>query len=573
MKPIHLACATAATLLVTASAGLACPAQGASGAALSYTGGQLYTRQIVTTQASGASPIANCGIPGAWGYTNQAPAYSLYLNQMDGYRLVLTVGSNCDPTLLARTPDGQWHFDDDSAGGLDPRLELENGAQLNGRVDLWVGSYDGQSCPANLALETFRAAGVADEAGDVPLGVAGCPNPMLNGPITSYTGAQLLSRWSLETTAAGSTDLSGCNLPDAWGYANTVPSHTFYLSGTEGYRLDLTVDASCDSTMLVHAADGSWHFNDDGNGNLDPAISLAQPNQTTGRVDVWVGSYGGATCAAALNLQTVPVAAPPSGAPLPPPQVGCPNPGLSGPTLAYSGGQLWTRQSLPVQASGSTQLADCGIEGTRGYANPAPSYSLYLSEMQDYRLDLTAEASCDSTMLVRTPDGQWHFNDDGHGNYNPLISLTPPTALEGRVDVWVGTYGPTPCAATLNLETFGRDKGTGIAPTPPLPPQTGATTPAPGDPALQGRWSVNANGFAGTLSFAWTGTGWSGQLNLGRQETLQDVSFDPASGRVTFLRPDPTYPQHYMGTLSGGTLSGQFNQQGGGYVYAWSAQR
>jgi hypothetical protein len=62
-------------------------------------------------------------------------------------------------------------------------------------------------------------------------------------------------------------------------------------------------------------------------------------------------------------------------------------------------------------------------------------------------------------------------------------------------------------------------------------------------------------------------------LNLGRQETLQDVSFDPASGRVTFLRPDPTYPQHYMGTLSGGTLSGQFNQQGGGYVYAWSAQR
>jgi hypothetical protein len=57
-------------------------------------------------------------------------------------------------------------------------------------------------------------------------------------------------------------------------------------------------------------------------------------------------------------------------------------------------------------------------------------------------------------MLVRTPDGQWHYDDDFNGNLNPRINLTNTVALNGRVDVWVGTYGGTTCPATIELETW-----------------------------------------------------------------------------------------------------------------------
>ena len=140
-----------------------------------------------------------------------------------------------------------------------------------------------------------------------------------------------------------------------------------------------------------------------------------------------------------------------------------------------------------MQATGTTQLSGCGIPGTRGYADPAPSYSFDLSGMGGYRLDLSAEAACDATMLVHTPDGRWHFDDDGNGNLDPLISLRPPTALEGRVDVWVGTLRPTPCAAPLRLESF-----TAVRHGPRQ------CNRAPGPCRHLGRGGWTSNGFTGT---------------------------------------------------------------------------
>jgi hypothetical protein len=57
---------------------------------------------------------------------------------MQGYDVVLQVQAQCDTTLLAHGSDAQWHFDDDSAGSLQPRLTVPSAA-LNGRLDLWVG--------------------------------------------------------------------------------------------------------------------------------------------------------------------------------------------------------------------------------------------------------------------------------------------------------------------------------------------------------------------------------------------------------------------------------------------------
>jgi hypothetical protein len=394
--------------------------------------------------------------------------------------------------------------------------------------------------------------------------VSACPTPTYPGPGFNYAGSDLYAGQAFTAMAAGGSDLSACGIPGARGYAADVATMSLYLTMMDGYALDIDVQSDCDSTLLLHTPDGGWVFDDDSGGNLMPSITLTEPWRMNGRVDVWIGTYGGGSCPATITFRTgrapgvadeagdVPMG---GGA-----AVGCPNPGLSGQTVAYTGAQLWSRQSLATQASGTTQLGDCGIPGTRGYANPAPNYSFYLSGMQGYRLDLTADASCDSTMLVRTPDGLWHFNDDGHGNLDPLISLTPPTMLEGRVDVWVGTYGPTPCAATLNLETF--TAGATVAPQP-QPPQ-------PASAALLGTWQINANGHRGTLSFTADGMGgYVGQMNLRTPETLAAVVFDPATGRISFNRPNGS--QVYTGMLSGASISGTFTS--GGSTYGWQADR
>ena len=82
-------------------------------------------------------------------------------------------GAQCDTTLLVNTPTTQWYFDDDSRGNLQPLLNIPSSASLNGRLDLWVGTYGGaparrrwswrpgtgDRCPAAAAVgaRTFHA--------------------------------------------------------------------------------------------------------------------------------------------------------------------------------------------------------------------------------------------------------------------------------------------------------------------------------------------------------------------------------------------------------------------------------
>ncbi|MBY6200038.1 hypothetical protein KUV65_01565 [Maritalea mobilis] len=468
----------AALGLLGAGGALACPNLAYTGATASYTGSQLYSRQVLSTTATGGYQLSSCGIPGARGYAAAQPNFTFFLSQMQGYRLNFDVDSSCDSTLLINAADGSWHFNDDGGEGLTPEMDLTLPQHLEGRVDVWVGTYSNTSCAATLALETFLSGPQPQPVPPQPPQVAGCPNPNYGGQAVSYTASQLFNGQSLGVLAAGSTPLSSCPGIDGRGYVNAAPDYNLYLSGMGSYPLFLDVDASCDSTMLVRAADGSWHFDDDSNGNLDPSLSLTSPSQVNGRVDVWVGTYGGNSCSGTLNLRAggaitpvPPQPQPPQ--PQPPQAGGCPNPAFNGTVLNYTGSQLYSRQSLGVLAGGSTRVSTCGIGGG-GYANAQPDYTLNLSGMQNYRLVLDVDASCDSTMLVYAADGSWHYNDDGDGNLDPRIELTQPSQLNGQLDIWVGTFGGNSCNATLNLETFASGSGTPQPQPPqPQPPATG----------------------------------------------------------------------------------------------------
>ncbi|NKX46458.1 hypothetical protein [Roseicyclus persicicus] len=377
-----------------------------------------------------------------------------------------------------------------------------------------------------------------------------CPSTGMTGATIQYSAAQLQTPQVLSATAQGFVPLSGCpQIYGGVGYAEAAPDYTFYFNQMGGTGVIFDVQSDCDSTLIAHTPDGAWHFNDDGGTGLMPQLTLGA---VEGRVDLWLGTYhANDVCPANLTVRAVGNTVP---------QGGCPNPAGVGQVHYFSGPQLTTPQQLGgVPAQGRTELWSCSITGT-GYVDPNPAITLQLSQMDGYLLELSYNGSCDGTMLVRTADQQWRFDDDSAGNWNPRLQIEGRSA-NGTVNVWVGRYGQEACMGTLSVRAIP----SGPQPQPPVPPQ-GA--------GLAGTWNVNANGFPGTLSFQQAGGGWTGIMNLGsRQETLLNVLFDPASGRVEFLRPNPGVDQHYVGTVSGSQISGQFNQSGGGYEYGWSASR
>lgn len=70
--------------------------------------------------------------------------------------LPLTIGATSagDVTLVVNGPDGEWYCDDDSGSGNDAELTFKR--PQSGVYDIWVGSYDGDSVPAELSLTELR---------------------------------------------------------------------------------------------------------------------------------------------------------------------------------------------------------------------------------------------------------------------------------------------------------------------------------------------------------------------------------------------------------------------------------
>ena len=138
------------------------------------------------------------------------------------------------------------------------------------------------------------------------------------------------------------------------------------------------------------------------------------------------------------------------------PTGGCPTTTLQGTPITTTGQELYSPDTYIVQAGGVTALGSCsGIPGT-GVINAAPSYTFFLSGMETYgRLELQVESSCDTTLLVSDAQGNWHFDDDSGGALQPELNLTDTAALNGRVDVWVGTFGADiACQAEIEMETW-----------------------------------------------------------------------------------------------------------------------
>ena len=136
----------------------------------------------------------------------------------------------------------------------------------------------------------------------------------------------------------------------------------------------------------------------------------------------------------------------------------CPDWSLSGDSYRASGDDLYQRRAFPVVAGGSNTISGCRIRPQSdtgdGWVATRPDFTFDLSRMDRYRLVVSAYSKCDTVLLINTGQANWYFDDDDGGDLDPQITLTRPS--NGWLDVWVGTYDPQTCDATLTLETFDR---------------------------------------------------------------------------------------------------------------------
>jgi hypothetical protein len=146
-----------AALCGAPAAASACPDWSLGGAELAYAGAQVFTPQSVAVIAGGDQDLAACALPGVRGQTGRVmsqPDFTVTLVRMGDYSAVeFRVDSECDSVLLVNTAGGDWVYDDDGAGNLDARVRLSKPA--DGQYDVWIGTFDGAYCDAQLIVESF----------------------------------------------------------------------------------------------------------------------------------------------------------------------------------------------------------------------------------------------------------------------------------------------------------------------------------------------------------------------------------------------------------------------------------
>lgn len=98
---------------------------------------------------------------------------------------------------------------------------------------------------------------------------------------------------------------------------------------------------------------------------------------------------------------------------------------------------------IAVLAGGSNRgsYTDVATGGAcNGYFADAPDMRVFYEAGDTYPLAFYVDSRDDTVLLVNTPDGAWHCNDDTVA-LNPAIEFDRP--LAGQYDIWVGTFAPT----------------------------------------------------------------------------------------------------------------------------------
>lgn len=277
-----------------------------------------------------------------------------------------------------------------------------------------------------------------------------CPDWQLGGVPITTDAEQAWVPQSYPMYAGGAVDLLQCPSIDGVGHITAAPNFSLsYDDRGMGRDLEIRVQGTCDTTLLINGANGAWSFNDDTN-EMNPALRLA--GAPSGRYDIWVGTYGDVACSATVTAETFNGAGAQTGS-------ACPDWSLGGAQWNVTTGQ---RDQRPVQAGGPLNMFEDTCDNpAHGYLTAAPNFSLYFDDQgQASTLDINVTGSCDQTLLINNPSAEWVFNDDAV-DLQPGVSI--PNAPSGRYDIWVGAFGQAGCESTITVNAYG-PQGQGTAP-------------------------------------------------------------------------------------------------------------
>jgi hypothetical protein len=98
--------------------------------------------------AGGSVPAANAKA-GCEGKVSAAADYQVFFEAGD-LDLTFLVEASEDTTLLINAPNGRWYCDDDSGGGVNPKVLITN--PQGGRYDVWVGTYGDDMVQSTLKV-------------------------------------------------------------------------------------------------------------------------------------------------------------------------------------------------------------------------------------------------------------------------------------------------------------------------------------------------------------------------------------------------------------------------------------
>lgn len=98
---------------------------------------------------AGGSIAASVAKAGCEGKVSAAADYQVFF-EAGSMDLTFLVEASEDTTLLINAPNGRWYCDDDSGGGVNPKVLITN--PQSGRYDVWVGTYGDDMVQSTLKV-------------------------------------------------------------------------------------------------------------------------------------------------------------------------------------------------------------------------------------------------------------------------------------------------------------------------------------------------------------------------------------------------------------------------------------
>ena len=242
--------------------------------------------------SSGGRNLASDTANGCRGYVANAPDVRVIYSS-GSLPLMFSVASDADTTLMVNAPNGRWYCDDDSGSGLNPAIRFDN--PLSGRYEVWVGTFGSSS----LRTAVLGISELYDDISDIPSGnTGGGPDFSLD---PNYGTANLRSGFTpdphrVRLQSGGPIDASTLGGP-CRGYIARAPDYRVnYTSGR--LPLNISVESSADTTLVVNGPNGNWYCDDDSGNGLNPSIRFETPR--SGQYDIWVGTYGASRLESAI---------------------------------------------------------------------------------------------------------------------------------------------------------------------------------------------------------------------------------------------------------------------------------